>query len=52
MIVLYSDMLHRMSSVEAVIDSLIIRTLVVIVVTGVSLGIVIIKAKANRNDGK
>lgn len=46
MIVLYSDMLHRMSSPQAVIESLIIRTVVVMVTAGVSLGIVGIKVKA------
>lgn len=51
MTILYSDMLHRMSSVQGVFESLMIRTLVVLVVTGVSLRIAkIVKIKANRSE--
>lgn len=38
MTVLYSDMLHRMSSAQEAIESLMIRTLVVLVTAGLSLG--------------
>lgn len=50
--VLYSDVLHRMSSAQEAIESLIIRTLVVLAATGVSLGaakIVEVKAKRSKN---
>ena len=51
MTVLYSDMLHRMSSVQGVFESLMIRTLVVLVVTGVFLGIAkLVKVKANGSE--
>lgn len=53
MTVLYSDMLHRMSSAQEVIESLIIRTLLVLVTAGLSLGIAkIVKMKANRNNAE
>ena len=50
MTVLYSDMLHRMSSAQEAIESLMIRTLVVLAIAGLSLGMAkIVKVKVNRN---
>lgn len=51
--VLYSDVLHRMNSAQEAIESLIIRTLVVLAATGVSLGAVkIVEVKAKRSKNK
>lgn len=51
--VLYSDVLHRMSSAQEFIESLMIRTLVVLAATGISLGAVkIVEVKANRSKNK
>ena len=48
MTILYSDMLHRMNSGQAVIESLVIRTLAVLAAAGVSLGTAkIVEVKAN-----
>lgn len=47
--ILYGDMLHRMSSAQGGFESLMIRTLVVLVATGVSLGAAKI-VKVNRNE--
>lgn len=50
MTVLYSDMLHRMSSVQEVMNALTIRTITVLATVGIALvAAKIIKAKANRN---
>jgi hypothetical protein len=35
--VLYGDLLHRMDSVQGVMESLMLRTVVVVFVTGISL---------------
>lgn len=48
MTILYGDMLHRMISVQGIIESLALRTLLVLVAVGTSLGTTkIIKRKAN-----
>lgn len=48
--VLYGDMLHRMISVQGVIESLVLRTLLVLAAVGIFLVVAkIIKTKANRN---
>ncbi len=53
MTILYSDMLHRMSYPQEVFESLVIRTLLVLVVTGVSLGVAkIVEVKVNRSENK
>lgn len=50
MTILYGDMLHRMSSAQGAIESLMIRTFVVLATVGVSLGVAkIVKVKANKN---
>ena len=47
MTVLYGDLLHRMDSAQGVIESLVIRTLVVLVTAGISLvAVKVIKMKA------
>ncbi len=47
--VLYGDMLHRMNSAQKVMENLAIRTLVVLVVLAISLGVAkIMKTRANR----
>jgi len=49
MTVLYSDMLHRMTLPQETIESLMIRTSIVLVTVGIFLGVVqIVKVKANR----
>lgn len=47
--VLYGDLLHRMSDVRGVMESFVLRTLIVVTVTGVSLVIMKIRGKELRN---
>lgn len=47
--VLYGDLLHRMSDVRGVMESFVLRTLIVVTVTGVSLVIMKIRGKKLRN---
>ncbi len=50
MITLYGDMLHRMTSLQETIESLMIRTLIVLAAVGVFLGgAQIVKVKAKNN---
>lgn len=51
--VLYSDVLRRMISVQEAIESLMIRTLLVLAAAGISLGVEkIVEVKANRGKNK
>lgn len=47
--VLYGDLLHRMSDVRGAMESLVLRTLIVVIVTGVSLLIMKMRGKNLRN---
>lgn len=47
--VLYGDLLHRMSDVRGAMESLVLRTLIVVIATGVSLVIMKMRGKNLRN---